>query len=60
VKFEIKVLIEKEAEIKVFKELYLIIILEMLRERRIKEFKELIKTVYTTLAVYAVLAFLDV
>jgi hypothetical protein len=54
------VLIKKEAEIKVLKELYLIIILEMLKERGIKEFKELIKAVYTALAVCAVLAFLNV
>jgi hypothetical protein len=60
VKFEIEILIEKEAEIRVFKELYLIIMLEMLKERGIKEFKELIKAVYTALAVCAVLAFLDV
>jgi hypothetical protein len=60
VKFEIEILIKKKAEIKVFKELYLIIILKMLRERGIKEFEELVKTVYTALAVYAVLAFLDV
>jgi hypothetical protein len=60
VKFKIKMLIKKKAEIKVFKELYLIIMLKMLRKRRIKEFEELVKAVYTTLAVYAMLAFLDV
>jgi hypothetical protein len=38
-------LIKKKAEIKVLKELYLIIMLEMLRKKRIKEFKELVKTV---------------
>jgi hypothetical protein len=42
------------------KKLNLIIMLKMLREIRIKEFKELVKAVYTTLAVYVILAFLDV
>jgi hypothetical protein len=60
VEFKIKVLIKEKAEIKILKELYLIIMLEMLKEGRIKEFKELVKAVYTTLAVYAMLAFLDV
>jgi hypothetical protein len=54
------VLIEKEAKIGVLKELNLVIMLEMLREKRIEEFKELVKAVYTALAVYAMLAFLDV
>jgi hypothetical protein len=58
--FEIEVLIEEEAEIGVLKELDLVIMLEMLREGGIKEFKELVKAVYTALAVCAVLAFLDV
>jgi hypothetical protein len=60
VKFKIEVLIKKEAKIRVLKKLNLIIMLEILREKGIKEFKELVKTVYTTLAVYTVLAFLDV
>jgi hypothetical protein len=60
VKFEIEVLIKKEAKIRVLKKLNLVIMLKILREREIKEFKELIKTVYTALAVCAVLAFLDV
>jgi hypothetical protein len=60
VEFKIKVLIKEKAEIKVLKKLYLIIMLKMLRERGIKEFKKLVKAVYITLAVYAVLAFLDV
>jgi uncharacterized protein (UPF0128 family) len=58
--FKIKVLIEKEAEIRVLKKLYLIIISKILKKRRIKEFKKLIKAVYTTLAVYTVLAFLNI
>jgi hypothetical protein len=60
VEFEIKVLIKKKAKIRVLKKLYLIIMLKVLRERGIKKFKKLVKAVYTTLAVYAVLAFLDV
>jgi hypothetical protein len=58
--FEIEVLIEKKAEIGVLKELDLVIMLEMLREGGIEEFEELVKAVYTALAVCAVLAFLDV
>jgi hypothetical protein len=54
------VLIKKKAEIKMLKKLNLIIMLKMLRKREIKEFKELIKAVYITLAVCTVLAFLDV
>jgi hypothetical protein len=54
-------LIKKKAEIKVLKELNLVIILEMLKEKGIKEFKELVKAVYITLAVCVMLAFfLDV
>jgi hypothetical protein len=60
VEFEIEVLIKKEAKIRVLKKLNLVIMLEMLRERGIEEFKELVKAVYTALAVCAVLAFLDV
>jgi hypothetical protein len=37
------VLIKEKAEIKMLKKLYLIIILKMLKEKKIKEFKELIK-----------------
>jgi hypothetical protein len=48
-------LIKKEAKIRVLKKLNLVIMLEILRKRGIKEFKELIKTVYTALA--AMLAF---
>jgi hypothetical protein len=54
------VLIKKKAEIRVLKELYLIIMLEILKKKGIEEFKELVKAVYTALAVYAMLAFLDV
>jgi hypothetical protein len=54
VEFEIEMLIKEKAEIRVLEELYLMIMLEMLRERGIEEFKKLVK------AVYAVLAFLDV
>jgi hypothetical protein len=60
VEFEIEVLIEEEAEIRVLEELHLMIMLEMLREGGIKEFEELVKAVYTALAVCVVLAFLDV
>jgi hypothetical protein len=60
VEFEIEVLIEEEAEIRVLEELHLMIMLKMLREGGIEEFEELVKAVYTALAVYAVLAFLDV
>jgi hypothetical protein len=60
VRFKIKVLIKKEAKIKVLKKLNLIIMLEIFKKRGIKEFKKLIKTVYTALAVYTVLAFLNV
>jgi hypothetical protein len=38
VEFKIEVLIEKEAKIKLFKELDLVVMLEMLKEREIEEF----------------------
>jgi hypothetical protein len=54
------VLIKEEAEIRVLKELNLVIRLKMLKEKRIKKFEVLIKAVYTALTVYTVLAFLNV
>jgi hypothetical protein len=53
-------LIKKKAEIKVLKKLDLVIILKILKKGRIKKFEKLVKAVYTALAIYVVLTFLDV